>query len=106
MLLKIQHLVGDNNEVCIEYAEIKEAANDIEDVFDTFVYNMRSANNSFGVLAKIGASLFNILISPDIFRFKIESIQQRLQDLVLKLEGKANGVDQRRLIVSGTPIRF
>ena len=106
VLLKIQDLLGDN-EVCRntdESAQIEEAANDVEDVFDTFVYNARSVHNSFGI-AKIGASMFNILISPDIFSFKIQSIQQRLEEAVVKLDGKVKGVDLRH-IHSGTTIKI
>lgn len=103
LLVKIQDLLADDED-CIESAEIKEAADDVEDVFDTFVYNIRSVHNSFGI-AKIGASMFNILISPDIFSFKIQSIQQRLKDAVVKLDQKVKGVDQRH-IHSGTTIKI
>ncbi|XP_057547930.1 probable disease resistance RPP8-like protein 2 isoform X1 [Amaranthus tricolor] len=98
VLLKIQDLLGDN-EVCRntdESAQIKEAANDVEDVFDTFVYNARSVQDSFGI-AKIAASMFNVLINPDIFSFKIQSIQQRLEEAVVKLDGKVKGVDLRHI---------
>ncbi|CAO2821875.1 unnamed protein product [Amaranthus hypochondriacus] len=94
VLVKIQNLLED--EACRpteEAAEIKQAANEIEDVFDMLVYNVRlSVQNSFGI-AKIGAYMFNIL-SPDIFRIKIEAIRQRLEDAVVMLERKAlKGID-------------